>query len=126
MPTMSPYVYALGALGLAFALFAWDVNGEIEGLNERIDKLGSDKAQLQLQVGSLESQKFTLKQSIVEQNLAIEAIRVEYDESLAEYRNMPATVRYETITKYIGVQSNECNDTQDIINTIRNTSYSEL
>jgi len=122
-----PNVFEYLSGGLALLLLGTGIYNKIE-----VSGLETTVAESQLELSDCKTQARLYKVSLDEQTSLIELTRVDYEQSLLEleeWRTKPATVRYETIYKYIPeieYVKGDCNDTKILIDSIGNIDYNNL
>jgi hypothetical protein len=63
------------------------------------------------------------------QNKDIEVLRAQNDNAkfeLEKWKNKPAEIKYQNIVKIREVKSNECNDTKNVLDAVRNIDFNIL
>lgn len=117
---MNPQLYAIVAMVLLLASGVYSYEKKINTLKSEL--LTTENKLLQSTINNSKCED-----SLSNQNALIVSQKADYDTKLKEFRETPPKIRYEVIYKTTKeVKSNECNDTKQVINNIRNLDFDRL
>lgn len=121
------YIYITIVVVVVAALITQYV--KIQKLNSEVANLKTALLYSEISVTKLEENNRELNKSIFTQNEAIEKMAIDKSKVDAEYASWkakPAEVKYEVIREIREVESNDCEDIKNVLDSVKSIDFNSL
>ena len=130
MPSLNIKDYIIASLLVGMIGMWWSYSSEVETLEDDKKTLKFERNLALTSIGVHKANETTLKGSIKTQNDKITALRVSNStkrKELGEWKTKPPKIKYKTIYETIYKEaSSDCNDTKDMLDSVRTIDFNSL